>query len=87
MPQREHRSDPRNRNRDLASHELSLEPEHAIAGRRQHPIAARIGAPPPRVVSGIDLDHEPRLWCEEVDDESASEDDLAAEDDAELARA
>src|SRR5450755_2455369 len=70
----------------LAYHQLSLEPQHAIPGATERAVPPRISATSAGVIRAIDLNHQPDSWRTEINDE-ATDHDLPLEADAELVAA
>jgi len=71
------------RPREVAHDELRFEPEHAVPRALERPIAPRIGARALLVVAAVDLDDEPHLRREQVDDVPAEHGHLPLEPHAE----
>jgi RHS repeat-associated protein len=57
--------------RQVATHELILEPEHPVPGTAKRFVPPRVGRSAPRVVAAVHLDDEARRRREEVDDIAA----------------
>src|SRR5580692_9814838 len=70
--------------RRLTHHELGVEPQHAIPAASECPIAPRVGVSPCLVIRAVDLDDEPKLWSQEIDDVPSEDGNLETERDAEL---
>ena len=50
-------------------HQGRLDPHDPPPEPPELSVAPRIGPRPLRVIAAVDLDHQPRRWCREVDDE------------------
>ena len=82
LPVPERRSNARDGRWQVAHDELGLEPQDGVPSTCQRAVAPAIG--PLLVIAAIDLDDEPQLGGEQVDDEPTEQGHLPAKCDAEL---